>query len=242
LPPTHADANRKRSSGQASSASDSKRLVIKEDSIMRERAKNQMPMVLLTLLSIIQALALELLWVHVTGEANLMQLSWLSVLSWLQIAVTLLGIMLIWLLYSSMTMRFSWVPSPGDSLVPIGIGLLEFTLIACLGLNYLMPWFLILAVIFGAMTAALHSIFRRARQDPDNRAFFSITAPATRRDFYPTVAVVSVLALFGISLGLTGDQRYLALIALIVAAGIHLHQIYLNHARWRTAMALKTSD
>lgn len=29
---------------------------------MRERAKRQMPMILLTLLSIIQALALELLW------------------------------------------------------------------------------------------------------------------------------------------------------------------------------------
>lgn len=32
---------------------------------MRERAKQQMPMVLLTLLSIIQALALELVWSHI---------------------------------------------------------------------------------------------------------------------------------------------------------------------------------
>jgi hypothetical protein len=32
---------------------------------MRERAKQQMPIVLLTLLSIIQALALELLWSHI---------------------------------------------------------------------------------------------------------------------------------------------------------------------------------
>jgi hypothetical protein len=241
LPATNTDANRKRSSGR-SAAGNSTLLMLEGDVSMRQRAKNQMPMVLLTLLSIIQALALELLWVHITGDNTLLQLSWLSILSWLQIAVTLLGIMLIWLLYSSMTMRFSWVPSPGDSLVPIGIGVLEFTLIACLGMDYLMPWFLILATIFGAMTAALHSIFRRARQDPDNRAFFSITAPATRRDFYPTFAVVGALALFGITLGVTGDQRYLALVALIVAAAIHLYQIYLNHSRWRTAMSLKTED
>lgn len=201
-----------------------------------------MPMILLTLLSIIQALALELLWVHVTETALLMQFSWLSVLSWMQIAVTLLGIMLIWLLYSSMTMRFSWVPAPGDSLVPFGIGILEFTLIACLGLEHLMPWFLILAVIFAAMTAAIHSIFRRARQDDDNRIFFSMVTPATRRDFYPTIAVVTVLSAFGILLGVTGDQRYLALTALIIAGVIHLHQIYLNHGRWRNAMAAKTKS
>lgn len=204
---------------------------------MRERAKSQMPMVLLTLLSIIQALALELLWVHVTETALLMQLSWLSVLSWMQIAVTLLGIMLIWLLYSSMTMRFSWVPSPGDSLVPFGIGILEFTLIASLGLEHLMSWFLILAVVFAAMTTAMHSILRRARQDDDNKIFFATVAPATWRDFYAAIAVVTVLSAIGIVLGVTGDQRYLALTGLIVAGCIHLYQIYLNHGRWRKAMA-----
>ncbi|HDZ09505.1 hypothetical protein [Pseudohongiella sp.] len=209
---------------------------------MRERAKSQMPMVLLTLLSIIQALALELLWVHVTETSLLMQFSWSSALSWIQIAVTLFGIMLIWLLYSSMTMRFSWVPSPADSLVPFGIGILEFTLIAALGLEHLMPWFLILAVIFAAMTIAMHSILRRARQDDDNRLFFATTTPATWRDFYPSIAVVTVLSALGILLGVTGDQRYLALTGLIVAGSIHLHQIYLNHGRWREAMAAHTNN
>lgn len=203
---------------------------------MRERAKSQMPMVLLTLLSIIQALALELLWVHITDEAMLLTLSWVSFLSWLQIAVTLLGIMLIWLLYSSMTMRFSWVPTPGDSLVPFGIGILEFTLIASLGLGYLMQWFLILAAIFAGMTASLQSIMRRARRDQENNAFFSKVAPATRRDFYPSIAVVSVLSLLGITLGVTGDQSLLALVSLLVAGGIHLRQVYLNQVRWRAAM------
>ena len=208
---------------------------------MRARAKSQMPMVLLTLLSIIQALALELLWVHITGEAMLLKLSWVSFLSWLQIAVTLIGIMLIWLLYSSMTMRFSWVPSPGDSLVPFGIGILQFTLIASLGLEHLMLWFLILAAIFAAMTASLQSILRRARLDEENNSFFSKVAPATLRDFYPTIAIVCVLSLSGIMLGVTGDQGIFALLGLTIAGGINLHQVYLNQVRWRAAMGLDST-
>jgi hypothetical protein len=204
--------------------------------MMRERAKRQMPMVLLTLLSIIQALALELLWVHVTEEPSLLLWSWSTLLSWIQIAVTLIGIMLIWLLYSSMTMRFSWVPTPGDSLVPFGIGILEFTLIAMLGLDYLMYWFLILAVIFAVMTMTLQSILRRARQDDENNVFFATTAPATLRDFYPVIIVVGVLAGLGIMLGVTGDQGILALVSLILAGLAHLHQIHLSNLRWRRAM------
>jgi len=206
--------------------------------MMRARAKQQMPMVLLTLLSIIQALALELLWVHVTEEPLLTSLSLPALLSWLQIAVTLICIMLIWLLYSGMTMRFSWVPTPGDSLVPFGIGILEFTLIASLGLDFLMVWFLILAIIFAVMTATFQSILRRARQDRENNTFFSTVTPATWRDFYPAMIVVTLLAGLGVILGVTGDQGVFALLSLLIAAGVHLHQIYLNQVRWRRAMDL----
>jgi len=39
-------------------------------------------------------------------------------------------------------------------------------------------------------------------------------------------------------LGVTGDQGVLALISLLIAGVAHLHQIYLNHVRWRRAMGL----
>ena len=59
---------------------------------IRERAKEHFPTVLLTLLSIVQALALELFWSHLVDAEGLYQLSWFAVLWWIQILATLLGI------------------------------------------------------------------------------------------------------------------------------------------------------
>ncbi|MDP3517654.1 MAG: hypothetical protein Q8S94_10865 [Pseudohongiella sp.] len=205
---------------------------------MRERAKQQMPMVLLTLLSIIQALALELLWAHIRAEPDLLVFGWPAFLSWLQISVTLMGIILIWLLYSSVTMRFTWTPTPGDSVIPFFVGILEFTLIASLGLDYLPVWFVLLAMLFGLMPATLQSIFRRARLEKENSAFFDGLKPATLRDFYPVILVVLVLTTLGMALAVTGDQFILALIALLIAAAAHAYQMYLSSVRWQKAMQL----
>lgn len=206
---------------------------------MRERAKQQMPMVLLTLLSIIQALALELLWAHVRAEPALLLLDWTAVLSWLQIVVTLMGIILIWLLYSSITMRFTWTPTPGDSVIPFGIGILQFTLIASLGTDRLPVWFILLALLFAIMPATLQSIFRRARNEKENSSFFSGMPPATLRDFVPAMLLASLLASLGVLLEITGNQTFLALISLLIAAAAHGYQMYLSSTRWKKAMELQ---
>ncbi len=205
---------------------------------MRERAKQQMPMVLLTLLSIIQALALELLWAHIRAEPDLLVFGWSAFLSWLQIGVTLMGIILIWLLYSSMTMRFSWTPTPGDSVIPFFVGIIEFTLIASLGLDSLPVWFVLLAMLFSLMPVTLQSILRRARLERENSAYFDGLQPATLRDFYPVILVVLMLTTLGMVLAVTGDQSILALIALLIAAAAHAYQMYLSSVRWHQAMQL----
>ncbi len=51
-------------------------------SSMRDRARAQFPMILLTLISIIQALALELLWSQVTDSAFLYELNTAALLGW----------------------------------------------------------------------------------------------------------------------------------------------------------------
>lgn len=206
---------------------------------MRERAKQQMPMVLLTLLSIIQALALELIWAHIRAEPALLVLSFAALLRWLQIIVTLMGIVLIWLLYSSITMRFTWTPSPGDSVIPFGIGILEFTLIASLGLDNLPVWFVLLALLFAVMPATLQSILRRARIEQENSSFFASVQPAKLRDFIPSMLVVALLAGLGIALALTGDTAFLALISLLIAGAAHAYQMHLNSVRWKKAMVLQ---
>lgn len=203
---------------------------------MRERAKQQMSMVLLTLLSIIQALALELLWSHIRDEPGLLILDWAAFLSWLQIGVTLMGIILIWLLHSSVTMRFIWTPSPGDSVIPFAVGLLEFTMIACLGLDYLPIWFVLLAMLFCVMPATLQSIFRRARLEKENNAFFANVKPASLRDFVPNIVVVLLFVGSAGLLAVTGDQYLLALVCLLIAAAAHARQMYLSSLYWRNAM------
>ncbi len=163
---------------------------------MRSRAKQHLPHVLLTLLSIIQALALELFWSELQDLNYLFELSWLSVIAWAQVASTFLGILVIWIVYATTVMRFSWVPSISDSVVPFFVGLLQFILIESLGVESAGAWFLALAAILAIMHGESHMIMRRARRDPGNAEFFEQINPATITDFIPpAIMVVCLLSL-----------------------------------------------
>jgi hypothetical protein len=108
------------------------------------RAKDQLPMVLLTLLSI-AGLGTRLLWSHRLERLSQNGRDRLS----LQIGATLPAL-LIWLIYTSISMRFRWIPTPTDSVFPFFIGLIEFTRIVGLGPERLLRFF-DLAVIFAVM-------------------------------------------------------------------------------------------
>lgn len=205
---------------------------------MRARAKAQMPTVLLTLLSILQALALELIWTHVREHDYLLAPSWVALISWVQIVATLLGVLLIWVAYANNVMRFRWVPTTGDSLYPFLIGILELVLIATLGPEWLGYWFVILGVLFATTAAALQMVFRRARLDGENDEWFATIPPATLRDFYPVMGVVGLLVGLGILLGLSGHRGVFALAALIVATAALVHQLFMNHWFWKRSMEL----
>ena len=58
---------------------------------LRERAQEHFPAVLLTLISIIQALALELLWGKITGTESLWQTDMVALVGWGMVSVTLNG-------------------------------------------------------------------------------------------------------------------------------------------------------
>lgn len=204
---------------------------------MRTRAKAQMPMVLLTLLSILQALALELLWAYVREHEQLMEVTWAAALLWTQIFATLLGVLLIWLLYSSLVMRFRWVPTTSDTLYPFVIGILQFVLIATLGVATLGRWFVVLAILFAVTTAAVQMVLRRARLAGENEDWFANFSPATLRDYYPVIGVVALLAGIGVLLDVTDHRGWFAALALLVANAALGHQMYANHLFWKRSMA-----
>jgi hypothetical protein len=184
---------------------------------IRERAKEHLPMVLLTLLSIVQALALELLWSHVRESSHLFEMTWVALLTWIQIGTSFIGIMVIWLVYASTAMRFRWVPTTSDSVYPFFIGMLEFILIELLAPPYMGWWFICLAMIFALMTWVSQMTMRRARLDGENDEFFVNLKPATVRDFYPAFAIILVLILGGSYLTISADRGIVALIAVSVA-------------------------
>jgi hypothetical protein len=204
---------------------------------MRERAKEHFPTVLLTLLSIVQALALELLWSHF-GEADyLFEPTWVAVISWVQVAATFLGIVLIWVIYSSNVMRFRWIPTTTDSVVPFIIGLLEFMLVETLGPEQLGAWFVLLAALFGMMNWIAHTTMQSARRDGDNEAFFRAVGPATLSDFAPQIATVAILALTGTYLWTTGDQGGFAITALLATGALLTWQYREATKFWKRSLA-----
>jgi len=209
---------------------------------VRIRAKEQLPHVLLTLLSIIQALALELLWSKLRETAAGPPWSAAGLLYWLQAASIFLGIVVVWLVYVSNVMRFRWVPGIADSLHPFAVGLLQFMMIETLGSPSLGLWLLLMATTFALMNWVAHSTMRRARRDADNAAFFRHVQPATWRDFYGAFASVGALAGLGVLLLLWPAATPLALAAVLLAFALLALQLWVQTYFWNRSMGEPPAD
>jgi hypothetical protein len=205
---------------------------------MRRRAQAHFPTVLLTLISIIQALALELMWSKIVESEWLWNFNAQALIGWGMILVTFLGILQVWVMYTTMVMGFTWQPYLRDSIVPFIIGIQEFMLVTLIGEEFNTLWLYVLGSIFISGNWVSHNNLTRARQDPENEEFFGKIEPATLRDFWPAMTIVTCFAVFGISIDVTQNQTWLPLVALTVANAILIFQIVLSARLWRTMMGL----
>lgn len=203
---------------------------------MRERAKEYFPSVLLTLLSIVQAVALELLWSHLREAENLFEWTWVAAITWTQITGTFLGLILIWVVYASNVMRFRWTPVTSDSVYPFLIGLAEFSLVASLAPGKAGQWVLLMALIFAVMNWVGHKNMRRARHDNDNAFFFATRTPATIRDFIPEIIIVAALIIAGVSIGNRDDPGALTMLVLLATNALLVFQFYSVSRFWEESM------
>ena len=194
-------------------------------------------MVLLTLLSIVQALALELLWSHVRESAYLFDMSWTALLTWIQISTTFMGIVVIWIVYAGTAMRFRWVPTTSDSVYPFAIGLLEFILIETLAPTYMGWWFICLAMIFALMSWVSHMTMRRARLDGENDEFFIDLEPATAKDFYAAFSIIVAFILAGIYLTMSGNRGDFAVFAVSAAFFVLVRQLIVAARFWEMSVS-----
>ena len=191
---------------------------------------------MLTVVSMIQALALELLWSRVGEEAPGWTPGWEALLGWSQIAACLLGALLIWLLYLSMVIRFSWLPTIRDSTVPFAIGLLEFSLIDRIGADSLVAWFGALALLFSVSIWISHVTFRRAREDPANREFFASVEPAGLQDYAAPLLSALVLFVLAAIFSVENDRGGFALASVLLANALIGFQIWGIRGWWQRAL------
>ena len=192
---------------------------------MRERAQELLPQVLLTLLSLIQAIALEGLWSRASGSPHL-QIGEVGALAavagWLQVVAIICGILLIWLIYTSLVIRLTWVPTTRDSIFPYGIGLLEFAAIESLGPEHAVRWALLMGVIFLFVTWASVDIATRAmRERGEDRS-------ALRGIGWLALAVGAHLALAG-GLAIFGGYGAFAVFAYAMVTAMLLVQTWVVH-------------
>ena len=204
---------------------------------IRERARANLPTVMLTLLSIVQALALEFLWTYIREHPSLFALNWLNALTWLQIVTTLLGLVLIWIVYASHVMRLRWVPTTTDSIYPFVIGLIEFGMIELLGSDRIGPWMICYAALFGLMIWVSHRTMRRARQDDENRSFFAHLEPATLKDFYFAIAVIVAMTATGAYITATSNAGILSLIGMLSTIALLLYQFRMAAWFWEKSLS-----
>lgn len=199
---------------------------------IRERVKYHLPAVLLTLLGIVQALALELLWSLLQELDVLYEPTWLAATLWAQILASFIGIILIWVVYVSTVLRFEWLPAIGDSVYPFLIGVGEFILIEMVRLGFLGVWFLQMALIFAVMNWVSHHTLRRARAEAENAWFFQKIGPATFGDFYPAIAEVIGLSGCGICLIVFEAPAIVSLALVLIVNLLMLWQLYAAKRFW----------
>ncbi|MFT4677128.1 MAG: hypothetical protein ACJAX5_003246 [Patiriisocius sp.] len=207
-------------------------------SVIRDRAKSNFPMVLLTLLSIVQALAFELLWSAVHEHPDFYEWSWSAFNAWVRVAAMLLGIIIIWSSYATNVMRFRWVPSTSDTFFPFFIGIVQFVMIDWLGTQDTAGFFLCLAVLFALMNWITHHDMSRARQHAENSEFFDRRGRASWQDFIPVLVIVMTFILSSLIIWLTVPDGWIAGGAGLFALGLMIHQVVNAHGYWEESMSL----
>lgn len=206
---------------------------------IRSRARAQLPSVLLTLLSIIQAVALERLWGLAVQRSELFELSWQAGLAWLQTLNTFFAIVVIWLVYIGLVMRFRWTPSIGDLTYPFIVGVVELMLIETMTSDRLGAWFLVFALVFALLQWLTHNLYRRARMDPENSEYFVTMGRATWADQLKRGSVSVIAIVLGLLLWDSEGREWLAWIALSLSMTLTLANIWISAKFWDSSMEQK---
>jgi hypothetical protein len=201
---------------------------------LRARAKAQFPSVLLTLTSIIQAIALESLWSRFSELAEPDGFLAIPVEAWLQSGAMLLAIMVLWIYYAQLVMRLVWVPRLADSLIPFALGVAQFLEIDTLGREDVALWLAPFPVIFLLCFAGWNLTIARAGDESENADLMATFRPENGLVRYgPMLGSVVFLMLLAACVWRWPGSSTAALISLDLLLVLHL---WLQGRYWRESV------
>ncbi len=200
------------------------------------RAKELLPQVLLTLASIVQALALEVLWSSASDARGLWTTGAERFAGWLQVAAVFEGILLVWLYYAQLLMRFRWVPRVRDSVIPFGFGIGQFAIAELLAPGELALWLYAFGAVFAFAFWTSQMTFKAAALDRDNDWFFARFPQRGLDRWAPILGTVGTFVVLGAITQATGGGPRWAIFALVLVHAMLLAQLALQRWYWHRSM------
>ncbi len=142
--------------------------------VLHRKLKDSFAANCLTVLSVIQGLALEDLAFVVAAEYQKLTLT-----QWLLVVLNFALVIIIWDAYMIQSILWEWVPDMRDAAIPFAFGALELVLNHTIGLS-LSAWLLALALLSGLVVLANWHAGRRARKEAENTTLLSLLGSQTR--------------------------------------------------------------
>jgi hypothetical protein len=151
-----------------------------------------------TLVSVVQAIALEVL-VSRVGELGVgLEMNWQAAIVWLEIVLLGLTVFYVWVSYTLLVTMAQWVLRVFDFAAAFSVGIVQFVSIRWIGIETIRPFFAMVLVGFVAGALISYSNTRAAAARPENEAVMS-ALPSLR--ISGLLAVVGLLGLVGVAAG-----------------------------------------
>jgi hypothetical protein len=195
----------------------------------QEKALLQFPGVYVTLVSVVQAITLEVL-VSRFGELGLgLSLTWESAIVWLEIALLGQTIFYVWVSYTLLVILAQWVLRVFDFAAAFGVGLLQLVSVGWIGIDTTRQLFFVIAIGFFAGAWISHSNTGAAAARPENA---EVMATLPTRRISVLLAVVGALGTAGFSIGGRSVGALVVVFGILVLCNGVLLAAQLQWFRW----------
>jgi hypothetical protein len=208
--------------------------------LVEQRLKDSFSRVYLTLLSVIQGVALADLALNVGAGYQQFNL-----VRWLLILVNFGVVITIWHTFTMHITLWCWIPDLRDTLIPFMIGAVELVLNHTISLS-LSAWLFIMAIIASMAMLAIWYAGQRAQEEDENTLMLSLLRKQLRlyalynlgvSALYLLLAVVSRVESLGTDHRVQTERGVLTLALVLLVAGCIVGENIISMRTWSRAIA-----